>query len=317
MSLPDHLNNLTRINHLQNSKELTEDILNNVSQFLDLMSSQKSKDMVAIDQVKEALSALGSKEQNSFWRINSHLILPIQKLIADTRHGGTVTGLLQQLQNKVSDVQPPKDKRSLKQSFLLLFSARNSALDMWMESYPQKRDEVTNIINQLSSTKKQLKHDNLILANDKAKLDTEVKKLGQIMEFISKLEEKLKEFMEKSGNDLMNEEFLPVLEKRHIEMQQQLLIARQSVMTIDLIIKQNQTLIHGIDQSIKTTASALDIAASVALANRRNHNLKKFSEMQIDVEKLKHAQQFINQTINDIQNLNHSSKEFINDIKAE
>ena len=158
-----------------------------------IMSSMDSKDLSAVHKFKDGLLTLGSEQQESFWRTNDRLIHPLQQLMTDTREGGEVARLLKSLHKKVSAIQPPNGNPGWIQRFLLLFSLKESAWDMWLESYPEKKKEVLQLVDKLSSAKKQLKRDNLILTDDQSVLETEMKKLQSAYDWVSGFEIWLKQ----------------------------------------------------------------------------------------------------------------------------
>lgn len=314
MPLSDLITDLTEINHNKENTSVSEILNDRISHFVKLISAQNPEDPVAMDTIRDALSQLGSKEQNSFWQINKQLIQPVQQLITDTRYGGRVNELLQKLHKHILELQPPKNKTSLKQYFLLLFSSRHSAFEMWIDSFPGKRKDTEELIYQLNTAEKQLKQDNLLLIDNKKNLEFELSKLDSIVSFISIILEELHKIA--TVTEFVEREFIPATQQRYIEMQQQLLVARQSVLTVDLIIRQNRSLIHNIGHSVGTITSALDVAASIVMAKNRGEKIKQISTKHPDVEQLRLARQSIDKTLDDIEQLSNSSVGFVNGVQS-
>ncbi len=308
----DQLQRLSTLNHEMISKESEGYLQKAADQLTNWLLAIDPQDLKLVDQVRNALFELGAQEQTDYWRLNNRLIQPLQQLMADIDAGGQVSQLLEKLSQQVADMQPPNKRLSWKERFMLLFSWRESAYQMWLDGFPGKRKNMVELTGQLKAEKKQLKRDNHILSGDHESLTAGLNKLVLSYDFASLLEQTLKLNGRKSAinADLMamiDNELLGPVQQRMMDLQQQILIARQAVMTIELIIKQNQSLIRDIDQTVMTTTAAIDVAAGVAMVNNNQKNQKLGKQVGVDTEKLRQAKRLIDQTLEHMQQVSLDS----------
>lgn len=219
-----------------------------------------------IKRTKHGLLALGDQEQQAFWQVNNRLKLPLEQLMKSAQAGGQATKLLKQLHDTVLKIKPPNKSfwGRFFSMFKLLFSVKESAWEMWVESYPALQQKINQITEQLSAQQKQLARDNQMLLSEKSELDAHLLHLEHIVELATHLISVIEQqTIERSTESSWHDEWLPAIQKRTLELQQQLLIARQSVMSLELFISQNENQIRGIDQSINSTTAAMKVTASI------------------------------------------------------
>jgi uncharacterized protein YaaN involved in tellurite resistance len=288
-----------------------------VGQWLSLMETVTGDDQHTIGQLVSAIPELGRAEQQAFWQLNNRLVHPLQQLMADTRAGGQVSTLLQSLQRKVKAIHPPEKRRpGLWQRLMLLFSEHNSPWEMWLAAYPDEKKQLMALVERLDDEKQQLIRDNHILNADHEQVSAAVKDLERACDQVNAFTQQL------SAADQLDAgfraELLPEVQRRLIELQQQLLIGRQAVLTIDLLIKQNKSLINGIEQAVYSTTSAVNVAAGVALASRQQQTMagqEQAGEQSIDVARLEQAQQLIEQTIQQMQQVRKDTESLTGEIQ--
>ncbi|WP_154223419.1 toxic anion resistance protein [Marinicella rhabdoformis] len=219
-----------------------------------------------VKQVKQSLLALGDSEQQAFWQVNNRLKPPLEQLMRSTQAGGQATELLKQLHITVLKIKPPKNSfwGNFLSMFKLLFSVKESAWEMWLESFPVHQQKITQLTEQLAQHKKQLANDNAMLLGEKSTLNAHLLHLEHVVDVATHLTTVVEQETDKQSNEsIWHDEWLPAIQKRTLELQQQLLIARQSVMSLDLFITQNEYQIRGIDQSVNTTTAAMKVTASI------------------------------------------------------
>ncbi|WP_223789107.1 toxic anion resistance protein [Marinicella meishanensis] len=296
----------------------------------DAYLQQKSQELVSwvasvdpdnhrlVTQVHDALAELGRHEQQAYWQLNHRLVQPLQQLMADTEAGGRVSSLLRQLQQQVADMQPPKQRLNWKERFLLLFSWRQTAFQMWLDRFAENQQALSGLMDRLQAEQKQLRRDNHILQDDLVALNQGLAALSGVFDFVAALEAQLKQSL--SGQSmaslraLIQDEWLPPVQQRLIELQQQLLIARQGVMTLELIIQQNQSLIRDIDQTVMTTTAALDVAAAVATAKHQQQQAPKRQQSRIDPQQWQQAAATIQAAREHLSDLRQNSATAMNEL---
>ncbi|MCX7553586.1 toxic anion resistance protein [Marinicella sp. S1101] len=314
---------LSTLDHAMISHESEAYIEKAADQLVDWVLAMDFNDLQLVDQVRNALFELGAEEQAAYWQLNKRLIHPLQQLMADTDAGGKVSKLLAQLSQQVADMQPPQRRLSWRERFLLLFSWRESAYQMWLDNFPEKRKVMVGLVEQLNAEKRQLMRDNQILNGDHEALMAGLQKLTQSFDFVTVFEQQLKlrsaDTLTISAHHLavIDDELLGPVQQRLIDLQQQSLIARQAMMTVELIIKQNQSLIRDIDQTVMTTTAALDVAAGVAMANNNQRQQKHAEHFRIDTAKLEQAKVLIDQTLEHMQQVSDDSSAALHEIEPE
>lgn len=285
------------------------------NQWLNIVETTDATDFGRIKNMCEALSQFGQSEQHAFWKLNTRLKLPLEKLIRDSEGGGKATQWLHKLQITVLKIKPPKPSfwGGFMSMFKLLFSLKESAWQMWLETYPTHKQEILKITENLDSHKKQLKRDNSLLLSDKKALYNQMLQLENSFDMICCFEKNIsheadyQQEISTSTKQLLVDEMLPAIQQRVIELQQQLLIARQSVMTMDLFIRQNDSQIRAINQAIHTTAAAIEVTASIFMLKQTGELIEKSSNPgkqnkqvmkgTVEAQKLKQAQHLIDQAL--------------------
>ncbi len=289
--LTKDFNELITIDHQQmvdtNSLDSQQYQEHYITRWLRVLSSVDADDFVSMDGVKNALVRLGKNEQTQLWELNDALKQPLQRLMDDQYSGEKINNHLRELQKKITNLHPPKkNKTSFKDMFLLLFSWKQTAWQLWLENYHELKKEITISTKVLAAEKKQLNSYRNMLMDKKIGLTEQLKQLENALDLASFLTEQLEQRSE-SHHQLtpvviaqMQGELLPVLQRRVVDLQQQLLIGRQTVMTIDIIAEQNTVQANSIDQALNTTSAALDVTAGLVLAEQGRKTLEKLGKQQ-------------------------------------
>jgi len=293
--------------------------------WLDAVLATEVTDYAQIKDITDNLNNFGQIEQQAFWQLNNQLKSPLDKIIRDADIGEKIIQCLQQLQLTVLKIKPPKKSFfiSFINSFKLLFSLKESAWHMWLEDYPIHKLKILNISEQLESYRKQLKLNNALLLSNMTALQNQMKLLESSFDVISHMEKSISDDsihnqdLSSETRILIINELLPVMQRRLIEMQQQLLIARQSVMTIELFIRQNESQMRDIDQAVTTTTAAIDVTAHIFMIKQADALMKKNNNSAteknpkingtIDTKKLKQAQVLIDEALTRIKKIQNAT----------
>lgn len=312
---------LQELNHQQFAQAPDSFMQELTNQWLAFLVKTDTTGYDRIYNLREAISQFGHSEQHTFWKLNDRLKHPLEKLIGDSESGGKVTKLLGELQLTVLKINPPKQAfwSGIFNRFKLLFSLKESTWHIWLEDYPSHKQNILKITDNLEAHKRQLKRNNLMLMGDKNSLNSALQLLESSFDMISCLEKRIShetvsnQTLSTELKQLLLDEFLPEIQNRLVELQQQLLIARQSVMVMDLFINQNKHQIRGIEQAIYTTASAIEITASIFMLKQSQQFIDQSSDQsehnnlavkgKVNSRKLKLARQLIDQALGQIEAL--------------
>jgi len=300
-------NTLIEFNH-QQYKEVGEGYKQQLAnQWFEHVKAVDPNDFDRIHQLKEAVYQFGKKQQHDFWTFNTGLKGILDRQIRDAKELQKSTELLQDLQLCVLKTKPPKNTflQGFMNMFKLLFSDKESAWEMWLESYPTYKEKITAITAQLESKKDKLKRDNSILGKDKGILNNHILALENSFDAMSYLEEQ-SDLAIMSNTELspdqqqfLVDDLVPIKKQRIIELQQQLLIARQAAMTLDLFIGQNESQIRGIDQAIYTTTSAMEVTASIFVLKQSELTINQSNTL--NSQKLKQARHMVDTALKELE----------------
>lgn len=232
------------------------------------------KDAEALSRGRNAIQTMGLELQRESARRSAMLKQPVQKLYQSATEGGDVANALVDLRMKVEELDP--GKFDLEPGWITRTMGRlpfiGSPLKRYFSRYESAKTMLDAIVRSLRIGREQLARDNLTLADDQRamrlvndKLEKAIK-LGQLID--AKLSAKLER--ELAAGDprraFVENEWVFPLRQRIMDLQQQLVVNQQGVLSIDLIMRNNTELTRGVDRAINVTVSALQVAVTLALA---------------------------------------------------
>ena len=232
------------------------------------------KDADTIAQGRNTIQAMGLELQRESARRSAMLKEPVQKLYKSATEGGDVANALVDLRMKVEELDP--GKFDLEPGWVTRTMGRmpfiGTPLKRYFSRYESSRTMLDAIVRSLRIGREQLQRDNITLADDQKalrqineKLEKAIK-LGQLVD--AKLSVKLEKELPAGDprRTFVENEWLFPLRQRIMDLQQQLVVNQQGVLSIDLIMKNNTELTRGVDRAINVTVSALQVAVTLALA---------------------------------------------------
>ncbi len=144
-------------------------------------------------------------------------------------------------------------------------------LKRYFVRYESTRSVIDAIVKSLGIGREQLKRDNEILADDQKTMReltgrlAKAVSMGQLID--AKLEERLAALPDgDTRQTFLSEEVQFPLRQRIIDLQQQLAVNQQGILATELISRNNNELIRGVNRAINVTSRALQVAATVAIA---------------------------------------------------
>jgi uncharacterized protein YaaN involved in tellurite resistance len=231
-------------------------------------------DPAAQDQVKATVEVMGAQLQTEAARQSQMLKQPVATLYRRAEDGGEVANALIDLKIQVEDLDPAR--YDLEAGWLSrtlgYLPGIGTPLKRYFSRYESASTVMDAIIRSLKAGQEQLKRDNITLTADQRamreltlKLEKAVK-LGQLID--ARLMDRLQtEVLESDPKyKFLQEEIQFPLRQRIQDLQQQLLVAQQGVLTIEMIIRNNKELIRGVTRALSVTISALQVAVTLALA---------------------------------------------------
>lgn len=144
-------------------------------------------------------------------------------------------------------------------------------LKRYFVRYESTRSVIDAIVKSLGIGREQLKRDNEILADDQKTMRELTGRLARAIGMGQMIDRKLDERLSALETDdarrrFLSEEVQFPLRQRIIDLQQQLAVNQQGILATELISRNNNELIRGVNRAINVTSRALQVAATVAIA---------------------------------------------------
>lgn len=285
-----------------------------------------------------AVENMGAEIQKMASRRSNMLKQTISSLAKSGEDGGPVAKSLVDLQLKVEELDPHNFEFTVNflRRLIALIPGIGTPLNRYFSQYQSAETVIANIVASLEKGREQLKRDNITLADDQAHFHELAQHLTKTIEYARLIDKKLSEKieLEMPADDprtkFLMEEVLFPLRQRIVDLQQQLAVAQQGELTIEVVKRNNKELIRGVNRALNVTVNALQIAVTLALAlanqkivlekieaiNTTTNDLiaktaanlkmqgaeihKKAASAQLDIEVLKQAFNDINSALEDI-----------------
>ena len=144
-------------------------------------------------------------------------------------------------------------------------------LKRYFVRYESTRSVIDAIVKSLGIGREQLKRDNEILADDQKTMRELTSRLAKAISMGQMIDQKLEERVSAlpegdARKTFLREEVQFPLRQRVIDLQQQLAVNQQGILATELISRNNNELIRGVNRAINVTSRALQVAATVAIA---------------------------------------------------
>ncbi|AHK79106.1 toxic anion resistance protein [Ectothiorhodospira haloalkaliphila] len=227
---------------------------------------------------RQAVDEMGLNIQRQAAHRSQMLQAPIRKLAHQGDEGGPVAKSLLDLRDRMVDLDPRR--HNLGASGLKRMLSRlpgvGTPLQRYFHKFETAQEALDAIIKDLESGKDMLHRDNLTLSDDQKSLRESLEQLkrqialGRLID--RRLSEKSRQLPEDDGRKrFVDEELLFPLRQRVVDLQQQLAVSQQGILSLEVVIRNNRELMRGVDRAINVTVSALNVAVTVAmaLANQR------------------------------------------------
>lgn len=251
------------------STELEQSAEQVVSRLLavDIGDEKAKQDAVA------AVESMGLKLQQEIGRRSNMLKQPIATLARNSEDGGPVAKSLLDLRDTVEDLDPNQYDFSMSTMRRILgrIPGVGSSIRRYFSKFQASGAVIDNIVDSLEKGAEQLKRDNITLAEDQKHLRSLTGKLQQAILLGQLIDQKLNGHLAGLLKDdprygFIEQELLFPLRQRIIDLQQQLAVAQQGVLTIEVVIRNNKELIRGVQRALNVTVNALQTAVTLALA---------------------------------------------------
>jgi len=244
------------------------------TEFVDKLLNFTSDDIDQQQAKKNSVEQMGFEIQKRAAKQSEMLRQPVKNLSQKADDGGDVANALINLKVKVEELDPAKFNfepgwfsRALGQ-----IPGIGTPIKRYFSKFESAQTVISAITGSLENGRDQLLRDNLTLQEDQKQMRETSKKLeqaiklGQLMD--TKIQYKLDREIPKEDpkNRFVAEELLFPLRQRIIDLQQQLAVSQQGVIATEIIMRNNKELSRGVNRALNVTVTALETAATVAMA---------------------------------------------------
>jgi uncharacterized protein YaaN involved in tellurite resistance len=246
-----------------------------VSGYLDVVSTLDPHSPAFGDKVRD-ISKLGDDDIRASASVSNRLL---DKPMASMQNGGltegsTVSQSLISLRRQVEELDPSRQGDLFSPRRLLgrLPFGTGDRLRTYFDRYRSSQNEIDSIIKALYGGQDELRRDNASIEQEKVNLWAVMGRLRQYAYLAQHLDDALVariasiEATDPDRARILKEDLLFPLRQKHQDLLTQLAVSVQGYLALDVIRRNNQELIKGVDRATTTTISALRTAVIVAQA---------------------------------------------------
>lgn len=231
------------------------------------------QDFHALQQHSLSLREVGIGVQKKLAQRSHLLKQPLAKLVSESDNGSISHSLLA-LQEQTNKINPNKIDFNMSglRRWLAKIPAIGTPISRWFAKFQSVDSVIQSIVSSLKDGQAQLQRDNVTLSQDQLEMKQLVLQLKEYLNFCILLDTKISQRLEQDTQlsdqqrQFISEDLLFTLKQRTLDLQQQLAVNQQGLLTSDVIIKNNRELIRGVSRALNVTVSALNIATSLAIA---------------------------------------------------
>lgn len=226
--------------------------------------------------VLDWVASLGADTLSAFWRHHEDMVLPLQQLMSELRPDGLVSDLLHRLRVALKRLKPPKKQRySFITQVRLLFSMTDDPWQLWLEDHKAVRKELNTLLAALKAHGQTLKQNNQVMVSTQQTMDAQHEAIERWVDWLGELHQTIQSPNETeaiinaaTNQPWVHEQMVPAVQDRLLWFQQQLLLARQACMTLDLLVNKNRQLDQQLSTAVEGAQAAMDVAVGIAQADQ-------------------------------------------------
>lgn len=257
----------------EKSKEKNSELALKADELINNILNIDAKELRSRQEQANRVTNLGSQISEQLASKSAMLKEPMKVLMNDAEDGGDVANALLSLQETVSKINPNRIDFNMGffRKLLSNIPGIGTPLSRWFAQYQSVEGVLDNIIVSLKDGKARLERDNITLSDDQNDMRELTFELSDYIAFGHILREKMEsKINDKSLDDerkkFLEEEIMFSLSQRVLDLQQQLSVNQQGVLTIETIERNNKELIRGVDRTLNVTITALQTASVLAIA---------------------------------------------------
>ena len=255
---------------LQNDTEIDK----KAADFVDQLLSFKAGDVAEQTDRKTAVEQMGLSVQKQAAKQSELLRQPINKIAKRADDGGDVANALIDLKMKVEELDPGKFDFEPGWFGRVVgnIPGVGNPLKRYFTKFESAQTVIATVMRSLKNGQEQLERDNITLVEDQKQMADTGQRLQRAIQLGVFMDQKIQYKLEREIEPtdpkyrFISEELLFPLRQRIMDLQQQLAVSQQGYIATEIIMRNNKELIRGVNRSMSVTISALETAATVAMA---------------------------------------------------
>ncbi|HEX9654985.1 MAG TPA: toxic anion resistance protein [bacterium] len=223
---------------------------------------------------RTAIDEMGLRTQQEAALKSKMLGQPIKNLMALGEDGGPVASSLVDLKLQMEELDPSGIDLSAPGWGVKLLGKLpllGNPLNRYFTKYQKADTVIAAIVYSLDQGGAQLKRDTTTLAQDQQFLKGSLQKLVRAIQLGQLIDQKLShaletQITEEGQYNFIEQELLFPLRQRIQDLQQTLAVTQQSIIAMEILIRNNRELIRGVNRAKNVSVVALQVGVTVALA---------------------------------------------------
>lgn len=242
--------------------------------FVTQLLSFDANDMAAREANKNSVEQMALETQKRAAKQSEILRQPVKKMAQTSGEGGEVANALIDLKMKVEELDPGKFdfEAGWFSRTLGRLPGVGTPLKRYFSKFESAQTVIATIIRSLEDGRDQLNRDNITLLEDQKQMRTTAQELEKAVELGKLMDQKIAYKLEREitpedpRHKFIADELLFPLRQRIIDLQQQVAVSQQGVIATEIIMRNNKELVRGVNRALNVTVTALETAATVAMA---------------------------------------------------
>ncbi|MFE2213751.1 toxic anion resistance protein [Streptomyces canus] len=257
------------------------DMANKASAYVEGLATLDARSPEFAGKVGE-ITALGAGEMRSAAAQSNRMLERTVRSLPDK--GGDaqslVAGSLVELRRVVEDLDPRDQPAAKGRKFLSRLPGGNRLRDH-VAKYASAQGTLNRIVGSLRGGQDELRRDNAALQTERVRLWETMGKLQEYVVLTEALDTAVERHITTVGDpeaaDSLRADVLFPVRQKHQDLLTQLAVCAQGYLAMDVVRRNNEELIKGVDRAATTTVSALRI--SVMLASALDHQKKVIEQV--------------------------------------
>lgn len=251
---------------------LTEETPSELIDKIDLFINQITNPKISVF----AIDTIADDEIKEVSKLSQILNTPISNISKDDSEGNKIGLEMKTLRNKIEEINPSKHNfdDNFIDKFIQKFTGKSS-INKYFSKLETHSVVISDIVKNLEDGGEKLRIESNIFREDKLKLDNITKRLQSKINILNHSSIKLNELIDTTKDEdrkrFLQQDVDYRLQQQILDLQQVLITAAQGVISLDILVKNNNELIRSVNRIKNVTLVALNVGVmvSIGLANQK------------------------------------------------